>query len=88
MKVRLKKEMNIIGTANEFIKILPGKVLMHYEKFGGAESAYISDLEVYIEDEWKDLSDAFKNKDIITDYYNEWFFEPKDEEERRRGYRL
>ena len=37
---------------------------------------------------WIPMSDAFKNNDLITDNYNTEFFEPKDDEERKRGYRL
>lgn len=37
---------------------------------------------------WISMDEAFKNKDLITDNYNTKFFEPKDEEEKNRGYRL
>ncbi len=59
------------------------------EVLTGDDSAFFSDLDVYLESkkQWKCLSQAFKDRDIITDNYNTIFFEPKDEEERKRGYR-
>lgn len=54
----------------------------------GDDSAFISDLEVFIEakQEWKCLKQAFKNRDVIPDNYNEWFDEPRTEADRKRGY--
>ena len=53
----------------------------------GDDSAYFSDLDVQLSSgEWKDLSQAFKDRDLIHDNYNTWFREPKTEEERSRGY--
>ena len=37
---------------------------------------------------WIPMNEAFKNKDLIIDNYNIYFFEPKDNEEKNRGYRL
>ncbi len=52
MKVRMKDKPNITGTASKFNTCSPvGEVIMYFddhEKFGGADSVYISDLEVFI----------------------------------------
>ena len=54
------------------------------------DSPFISELDVYLEQkhEWKDMSQAFKDKDLITDNYNTTFFEPQNEEDRVRGFTL
>ena len=58
------------------------------EVLTGDDSAYIHDLDVYLpkKKEWKCLQQAFKDNDVIPDNYNEWFGEPRDEEDRQRGY--
>ncbi len=33
------------------------------------------------------MNEAFENHDLITDNYNTEFFEPKNDEEKKRGYR-
>lgn len=38
--------------------------------------------------EWKDLNRAFKDRDVITDNYNKYFFEPRTPEDRIRGFTL
>jgi len=54
------------------------------------DSAFIKDLDVYLtkKQEWKDLGQAFKNKDLIPDNLNVWFYEPENEVERKQRYRL
>lgn len=54
----------------------------------GGDSAFISDLDVYLEQkqQWKDMHQAFKEHDLITDNYNTAFGEPETEEDRERGY--
>jgi len=52
------------------------------------DSAFISDLDVEIAGEWKDMRQAFKDKDIITDNYNSHFFVPLTLEDKNRGYTL
>lgn len=58
------------------------------EVLTGDDSAYISDLDVLINGEWKDMREAFKDRDIIPDNYNTFFSQPKTEEDRERGYFL
>lgn len=58
------------------------------EVLTGDDSAYITDLDAFIvaTGEWKDMAQAFKDHDIITDNYNTRFFEPPTEKDRVRGY--
>lgn len=58
------------------------------EVLTGDDSALFSDLDAWIEarQEWKDLSTAFRDRDVITDNYNTFILEPRNEEERQRGY--
>lgn len=60
------------------------------EVFTGDDSVFITDLEVFLEKrgEWKDLSQAFRDKDVIVDNYNIYFFEPLTDLDRDRGYTL
>jgi hypothetical protein len=56
----------------------------------GDDSVFFKDLDVFIENkqEWIDFNTALQNHDIIPDNYNTYFREPKNEEERKRGYYL
>ena len=58
------------------------------EVLTGDDSAFFRDLEVFLEktQEWKCLSQAFKDKDIITDNYNTVFAEPRNQTEKDQGY--
>jgi len=109
MKVRIKNTPNITGISNKFNTNSTGEVIIYFDDFdnlGGADSVYISELEVFITKNlqfllnrgvipewtpfghWILMSEAFKNNDLITDNYNVEFFEPENDEERKRGYRL
>lgn len=50
------------------------------------DSAFIKDLDVEIDGEWKDMGEAFDDKDIVPDNYNQFFGVPESEEARERGY--
>lgn len=54
------------------------------------DSAFISELDAWIEalGQWKPMSAALRDRDIISDNLNEYFHEPWNEEERARGYSL
>jgi hypothetical protein len=56
------------------------------EVLTGDHSAYISDLDVFVNDEWKDMRQAFADRDIIPDNYNTFFGVPRNDEDRERGY--
>jgi len=64
---------------------------------GNADSMYFRDLDVFIEATskitgqqigWKDMREAFGDKDIIVNNFNTHFFEPANEENRKRGFTL
>lgn len=56
----------------------------------GADTSYQKDLDVFLESkqEWKDMRQAFADRDIIIDNHNTCFFEPTTKEDRERGYTL
>ena len=87
MKVRSIKNKNNIGTSNKFNTSSPVCEVVVYWK-DDLSDEYGSDLEVFINNEWIPLIKAFDQKLLITDNYNTQFFEPKDDEEKERGYRL
>lgn len=58
------------------------------EVLTGDDSVFISDLDVFVNGNWKDMGQAFDDKDIIPDNYNEWFGEPNSKEDKERGYFL
>lgn len=88
MRVR-HKITRYVGYSGDFNIHAMSEVIVQWDD-DGADSMYISDLEVYLKatEEWKDMSQAFKDGDLITDNYNTIFFEPKTEEDRQRGYTL
>jgi len=89
MKVRLKDKPHIKGSTNKFNVHGLGEVLVGFTN-EDIDSCFIKDLEAYIEklNTWKDMNQAFCDKDIITDNFNTWIFEPQTEEDRERGYTL
>ena len=79
MKLRYKKT----GTetaGSQFNTHAVGEVLT------GCDSALISELDVWIDGAWKDMSQAFRDRDLIPDNYNVWFGQPRTPEDRDRGY--
>ena len=56
------------------------------EVLTGDDSVLIHDLDVWVNGEWKDMRQAFQNRDIIPDNFNEWFGEPQSTEDRERGF--
>ena len=50
------------------------------------DSVFISDLDVFVGERWKDMRQAFKDRDIVPDNTNTYFGEPRDEEAHKRGY--
>lgn len=56
------------------------------------DSALIDELEIWLEGTappgWKSMVDAFSDRDLITDDNVTRFFEPRNQEERERGYAL
>lgn len=83
MKIRDQKTGEI-GAASQFNIHAINEVLT------GDDSAYIHELDVWIEafQDWKPLADAFRDRDVIVDNLNTYFFEPTTEEDKKRGYTL
>ena len=62
------------------------EVIVYYKE-GDASSEYIRECEVKLTDgTWKNLAQAFRDRDVITDNYNTAFREPISTEEKARGY--
>ena len=82
MKLRYKKT-GIEAAGSQFNIHAIGEVLT------GDDTVYINDLDVFLPalNTWKDMGQAFTDHDLIVDDYNTYFFEPKDDAERQRGYR-
>lgn len=81
MRVRYKET----GTEAESSKF---NVHALAEVLTGDDSAFIRELDVFVGGKWKDMGQAFKDKDIIPDNYNEFFGEPRNDTDRVRGYML
>jgi len=89
------KEKGYLGYSSDFNICGMSEIIVHFDDESdgtpnGADSDYISNYEVFIEatQEWKDLHQAFKDKDVITDNYDTHFFEPTTKEDRERGFTL
>lgn len=91
MKVRMKNKPVLAFYSGKFCTHAIGEVQGCHESFG-VDLFFISDLDVFIEADirigWKDMGQAFRDKDLITDNFNTYFFEPKNEEDRERGFTL
>lgn len=98
MKCRLKDNPHMTGDATNLNTSALDEIVAGFvwddpdtgEKQYDMDSVFFHDLDVYIEvlGEWKDLIEAFRNKDVITNNYNTRIHEPRNEEERKRGYSL
>lgn len=94
MRVRMKDKPEVVFYAGMFNIHGIGEVIGYGETFG-SDLFYTADLDVLLGEEkeswhlrWKDMRQAFKDHDLITDNYNTRFFEPVNEEDRKRGYTL
>lgn len=87
MKVMHKK--GYLGYSGNFNTSSLSEIVVYFEE-GDCSSEFIKEYDVFIKakNEWKDLGEAFKDRDIIVDNYNTRFFEPDNEEDRQRGYTL
>lgn len=85
MKVRYKKTGEEASSSGFNIHAIN-------EVLTGEDSAYIHELDVWLTKTtppgWKDMREAFRDHDLITDNYNRYFFEPWTEEDRERGFTL
>lgn len=79
MRIRYKRSLEERET-NRFNTQAMSEVLT------GDDSAFISDLDVFVNDGWKDMRQAFKYRDIIPDNYNQTFDVPRNEFAKARGW--
>lgn len=88
MKVRFK-DSKAEGDATRFNMHAMSEIIVGF-KDGDQDTMFIKDFDVFIEAKgiWLDMYAAFSAKDIITDNYNAWFGEPKEQADRDRGYFL
>ena len=88
MKVR-HKETQVVWSSGSFNTHSVNEIIINHEELG-SDSDFIINYDVWIEAKkvWMELRHAFKNKDIITDNYNRYFFEPKTQADRDRSYTL
>jgi hypothetical protein len=88
MKARMKDNPELVFTTGKFNTHAVGEVIGYSDSFG-ADLFFIKNLDVQLSSgEWKDMGQAFKDHDIICDNYNTCFFEPENEEDRKRGFTL
>lgn len=90
MRVREKNDLYTLMTISRFNVHALAEVICYWDD-GSADNMFIKELDVFIVANgigWKDMRQAFKDKDIITDNYNTTFFEPTTEEDKIRGFTL
>ena len=79
MKVRYK-DTKIESVSSRFNTSALSEILLP------DDSAFVSEMEVFVNGCWKDMRQAFKDKDIIPDNYHCRFGVPQNEDDRKRGY--
>lgn len=87
MNVRQKSNKDIIWFSDRFNVHSLSEVIIQNE-FHGADSEFIKNLDVFIENKWYDFSIALQNHKLITDNYNTKFFLPTNPEDKKRGFTL
>ena len=87
MKIKLKKT-DQVGSSSNFNTHSVSEILVSFNDW--YDTDYIKNYDVWLEQshQWKDLGEAFKSHDVITDNYNTVFFEPTNEQDRARGFAL
>lgn len=85
MKARLKDRPEITGYTDTFNTHALSEVVMYFDD-GDADSVFMKDVQIQVGEEWKDLKQAFADKDIITDNLNTRFGPPRDDAARERGF--
>jgi hypothetical protein len=86
MKVR-QKSTGSTGQASRFNTHGLGEIFVGFDD-GDMDSMMLADFDVFLPKlrQWKDMRQAFADKDIIPDNYNVCFGEPLNDEDRERGY--
>jgi hypothetical protein len=92
MKIRLKDKPKATGFSMGLNTHAMAEVIVGFDddesgQSMGMDSCFLKELQVLLKDgTWKDLEQAFKDKDVITDNYNTDFREPENEEEKEKGW--
>ncbi len=87
MKIR-KTDTGEIGASSEFNTSSLSEIIVYFNDW--MDTDFMKDYYVFIEAEqkWMTFKLAFKQNYIITDNHNTCFFEPENEEDKKRGYTL
>ena len=85
MKLRLKETQETCSSYRFNIHAL-SEIYVYFEH--DMDTDFIKNYDVWLEakQEWKDLSQAFQDSDIIPDNFNTYFREPKNDTERTQGW--
>jgi len=81
------KRYGHIAWSGQFNVASLSEIIVTYED-GSADSAFRKDWDAFVGGQWKDLRQAFRDHDLVTDNYNTRFFEPSCGEDRERGFTL
>lgn len=86
MKVK-NKHNGAVGFSVEFNTHGMSEIIVGFIE-GDCSSEYIRDYDVYLDSTgtWKDMNQAFKDRDIIPNNYNTGFREAESELEMMKGY--
>jgi len=90
MKLRLKEKPEQLCASNQFNVNSVNEIIVIYLPEGDTSSDFIKNYDVYLETlkDWKDMRQAFGDKDLIMNSHFTSFFEPTTEEDRQRGFSL
>jgi hypothetical protein len=95
MKARLKSKPEVTGSTSDFNTHAMFEVIFYFDPSPGSpggdcDSVFGRDVEVFIEakQQWMDLGEALRSHDVINDNFASHFFEPRNTEDRQRGYTL
>ncbi len=90
MKVR-HKTTKYTGWSSQFNTHGIGEIIVGFDVMpdgsGDMDSMYLHDFDVLLPDgTWKDLAQAFRDKDVVPDNYDIRFGPPTSPTNRERGY--
>lgn len=89
MKFRLADKPRVTGSSSSFNLAALCEVVVGFDAPNeDMDTVPCHQLEVWLESkqEWKRFNRALDDRDVIPDNYNSHFREPRNEEERKRGY--
>lgn len=74
-----------VGSSSEFNTHSYSEVIAYFSDW--MDTTFMSDLNVQLPDgSWKDMKEAFRDKDIVPDNFNCYFGVPINEKCKARGY--